>query len=698
MLLNLVRSLSFFLLLALGSSFISAKAKPFAEVVPDALYKLERKVFIKREGNKYGLVNKRGKEILPAKYDSLLYTELQDQYIAFLLNQQGLKAAGIINERDKKVIPIDFSNIYPLAQSLYAVRDFNENTALFNSEGKQKTTFQFHKITAFKGNLARFYKNGKAGIINREGKILLEPIYKDIIIRSDTTVDVVHLRNWKILDANNKELNNLHFDSIFPVGKDRWVTSIRFYNSAGQPTLMSALNDIEGKQLIGYRPMDIAAYQGAVAKIREKSQFGVINLEGDYVLPAEFDSIAITQETIVAGIRTGNSWYWHLFDLKGKRKSRHTYQAIVPQQDDLMPAKLNGRWGYINARGEEVLTCRYDTTYAFEGDLARVRYHDSMGVINREGLWQIRPSADFITIVSPTRFIARTEQQHQLLDEKGQVLFNSSNVLKAIEGGMLEIDKSMQYGLLDMNGKRLATTEFQWISPIKEDQIFLAKKYGRKGILSKDGKRFIGESDKTFDEIFDISENYLAVEIDNQQGFVDTQGRLRISNRYDSVTNFSEGYAAYRLMGRWGYVDKLERLQVQPLYDAAYPFEEGMAIIGKGGRLGLINKKGQVVIQPEYEDIQPLKSGRYLIVKNGKMGITDQGANTVLSAKYDHIEDLKNGYFLVRRDKKHGLVNYKGVSTIPLMYDILLWDEINDLYLCSEKGEAIERIVIKPDK
>lgn len=698
MILNVVRSFFFFLFLILGSSFVLAEAAPPSEMLSDAHYKLERKVFIKRQGNKYGLVNRKGKEVLPAKYDSLLYTELQDQYIAFLLNQQGYKEAGIINDRDKKVIPIGFSHIHPLALSLYAVTDFKGSTALFNSEGKQKTAFQFHKITAFKGNLARFYKNGKAGLINSEGKVLLEAIYKDIIIRSDSTVDVVHLRNWKILDAHNKELKNLHFDSIFPVGKNRWVTSIRFYNSAGQSTLMSALNDIEGNQLIGYRPMEIAAYQGTIAKIRENNQYGVINLAGDYVLPAEFDSVALTQEAIVAGLRVGSQWFWHLFDLEGRKKSRHTYQAIVPQQDDLMPAKLNGRWGYLNAAGEEVLICRYDTTYAFQGDLARVRYNGSMGVIQREGRWQIRPSADFITIVSPTRFIARTNQQHQLLDEEGQVLFSSPNVLKAIEGGILEINNHMQYGLLDLNGKRLAPTEFKWISEIKEDEIFLAKKYGRKGILSKDGKSFIGESDKTFDELFDISEHYLAVEIDDQQGFVDTKGRLRISNRYDSVTNFSEGYAAYKLMGRWGYVDKLERLQVQPLYDAAYPFEDDMAIVGKNGRLGLINKKGEVVIQPEYEDIQPLKSGRYLIVKNGKMGITDQSANTVLSAKYDHIKDLRNGYFLVSRNKKHGLISYQGISTIPLIYDILLWDDINNLYLCSEKGEAIERIVIRPDQ
>ena len=696
MFVNILRSLlSLFIFLVVSISSLSADVVPTYKVMPDAVYKIERKIFIKQQGSKYGLVNKKGKEVLPPKYDSLSYTELDDQYIAFLQNNKGLKEAGIITEKDKKVIPIGYKGINPVALTLYAVTNFNGNTALFNSEGKQKSDFIFHQITAYKGKLARFYKNGKAGIINREGRVLLEAEFKDIIIRSDTTVDVIHLRNWKILDGTNKELNNLHFDSIRPVGQNRWATSIRFYNAAGQPTLMTALTDVQGKQLIEYRPMYIYNYEGTLAKIKEARRFGVINRDGNYILPSEFDSIALTKEAIIAGTLVNRQWSWHLFDLNGKIKSRNTYQAIVPLEDDLMPAKLNNRWGYISSKGEEVLTCRYDTTFAFNGNLACVGYDNSMGVINREGLWQIRPSADHITIISPTRFIARNKNSFQLLDETGQVLFSTPHALHPVEGGLLEINAQMQYGLFDYDGKRLTPTEYERISDLKEGIVFLARKDGRKGILSKNGKKFIAEGPKTFDRLFSMHEDFLAVEIDQQQGFVDTEGRLRISNRYDSVTHFSDGFAAVQLMGRWGYIDKIERLRIQPLYEQAGPFEDGMGIISKNGYKGLINKKGEEVIKAEYEDITSLKSGRYLIVKNGKVGITDKNANTLVTAKYDSIQDLKNGFFLVTRSGKKGLINYQGVSTIPMIYDILLWDEINKVFLCSEKGESIERMVIR---
>ncbi|WP_017732021.1 WG repeat-containing protein [Nafulsella turpanensis] len=687
-----------FIILPFFSSSLFA-TEPAYEVIPDLLYQLERKILIKREGSKYGLVNQKGKELIPAKYDSLLYTELQDQYIAYLDRQEHQKVAGVISERDKKIIPIDYNHIVPVALTLYSVENFSGTAALFDSDGKQKTDFKFAAITAFKGELARFYQNGKAGVINKKGEILLDARYKDVIIRSDSTVDAVHLRNWKILDGQNKLLNELQFDSIRPLGKDRWATSINFYNAAGQPTLMTALTNSKWEQLIGYRPMFIYPFDDSrekqVAKIEEKGRFGVINAAGEYLLPAEFDSIALTNRAIVAGLRVNREWYWHVFDFNGKKVSRETYRAVVPQKDDLMPVKLNDRWGYIDQQGKEVLICRYDSTNAFEGAYARVRYSGSMGIINREGLWQVRPMAEHISMATPTRFVARTPNAYLLLNEEGKELLRTPHALKPVEGGLLEINEQLQYGLFDLNGKRLTPTTYEWISELQEGDIFLARKNGRKGILSRDGKSFIPESADTFDQLFDMSEGFLAVEIGGQQGFVDTQGRLRISNRYDSVSLFSAGFAAIKLMGQWGYIDKMERLRVQPLYEAAGPFEEGMAIIRKNGAYGVINENGKVIIRPEYEKIQSLQSGRFLIVKDGQMGITDKNARSLLSAKYDHIEDLKNGYFLVERNGRKGLVNYEGISTIPLMYDILLWDELNQLYLASAEGEKIERKVIR---
>jgi hypothetical protein len=679
----------FLLLLAAGNPLLASLApKPPGAAEP---------LVIKKEGTKFGLVTKQGKQVLPARYDSLQYTRHNEHYIAYL-RQTGAgsaQQAGLINAKGKELIPIRYAAVTPISPKRYAVTDARKKVALYNEFGEPKTPFQFDEITAFYGKLARFYQGGRAGVLDDEGTIRLEALYQDVVIHSDQTVDALPLRKWIITDGNNKLLYTLEYDSIRPLGADRWAATTRFYDSVGRPTTMTALTDATGTMLVPYRAMHIDPFEGGVARVRENKKFGLLDLKGTYLLAPEWDSLAVVQGTVVAGMRAGRNWNWHLFDLKGKKLSRHTYQNIVPLAEGPMPAKREGRWGYIDHTGSEMLLCRYDTTFAFTGELARVRYNGLEGVINKEGLWQIRPLAEHITILDPYRFLARLKHEYQLLNEKGELLYSTTAALKPLVGGLAEINAARQWSLLDINGRRLSPADYSWISDVQEGTIFFATKEGRRGILSRDGRRFIAAGPETWNRLYDIHEGFIGAQIGRQQGFVDTNGKLRIANRYDTVTYFSDGMAAVAIRGKWGYVDKIERLLVQPLYDAAAPFWEGSAIVSLGGRQGIINKKGERILALEYDRISRLSNGRLLLQQGGLYGLADGQGNRIVSPKYDTIQDLENGYLLVGRGGKRGLLSIHGVSTIPLMYDVLVYDPKNELYLCTHKREGPKRINLK---
>ena len=347
---------------------------------------------------------------------------------------------------------------------------------------------------------------------------------------------------------------------------------------------------------------------------------------------------------MVAGMRVGPNWYWHLFDLKGKKKSRHTYQHIVPVEEGPMPAKRNDRWGYIDKTGTEVLLSRYDTTFAFTEDLARVRFDGQEGIINKEGLWQIRPVAEHITILNPTRFLARMKNGYTLFNERGEVLFETSDVLKPIVGGIAEITHNRKWGLIDLNGKRLSFPLYDYITDLQEGLAFIASLDGKRGILSPNAKYFIPAGPTTWEQLFQLREGFIGARINRQQGFVDTNGKLRIANRYDSVTFFSDGMAAVAIRGKWGYVDKIERLRVQPMYDRAEPFNSGNAIVQLGKHQGVIDKKGQVLLPLEYDKISRLSNGRFLLKQGNLIGLADAQGNKIISPKYDAVQDLQNGY------------------------------------------------------
>lgn len=650
---------------------------------------------IKKEGNKWGLVNERGKQVLPARYDSLQYTRNNEYFIAYIRTNGRTNHAGLINTKGKELIPIKYTEIRPVAPNRYAVYDTNKKAALLDEMGLAKTAFEFDEITAFHGKLARFYKGGKAGVVDIDGRIRLAAEYQDVVIQNNQTVGAIPLRKWIITDGSNKILHTLLYDSIRPLGEDRWAVSTRFYDSVGRPTTMAALTDATGGILVPYRPMQISDFVNGVARVFENNRFGLIDRQGNYVLPAEWDSMAVVQGVAVAGMRLNQNWYWHLFSLKGKKQSRYTYQQIIPVKEGPLPAKREGRWGYIDPSGAEILLCRYDTTFAFVGDLARVRYNGHEGVINKEGLWQIRPIAEHITLLTPTRFLARLKNGYQLLNQQGEVLFETSEVLKPIVGGLAEITANRQWGLIDLNGKRLSFPVYDYITDLQEGLAFIASRDGRRGILSPDGKRFIPAGPDTWERLYNLNEGFIGAHIGRQQGFVDTNGKLRIANRYDTVSFFSDGMAAVAIKGKWGYVDKLERLRVQPLYDLVEPYKNGYAVVQLGGRQGVVDKKGVFLLPLEYDKISRLSNGRFLLKQGELFGLADDKGNKIISPKYNDVQDLQNGYLLVSRNGKKGLVTVDGVGTIPLIYDILIYDPKNNLYLSTFKREGIQQIKLE---
>jgi hypothetical protein len=55
-------------------------------------------------------------------------------------------------------------------------------------------------------------------------------------------------------------------------------------------------------------------------------------------------------------------------------------------REGLAVVQKNGKYGYINREGVEVVPCVYDGAWGFSEGLARVRKNGKWGYINREGV------------------------------------------------------------------------------------------------------------------------------------------------------------------------------------------------------------------------------------------------------------------------------------------------------------------------
>ncbi len=83
-------------------------------------------------------------------------------------------------------------------------------------------------------------------------------------------------------------------------------------------------------------------------------------------------------------------------DDSGKYGFRNEFKKVVIQpkyedagiafSEDLAPVKLNGKWGFIDKSGKEVIPFKFDETYFFKEGLAAVKSNDKWGFIDKNSV------------------------------------------------------------------------------------------------------------------------------------------------------------------------------------------------------------------------------------------------------------------------------------------------------------------------
>ena len=254
----------------------------------------------------------------------------------------------------------------------------------------------------------------------------------------------------------------------------------------------------------------------------------------------------------------------------------------------------------------------------------------------------------------------------------------------ATETGAIEQDKDRQFGLISLEGEQALSLHYKTLSVFKEDpRYYQFEDENGKGIFNISQRTFA--RDPGIQEMRTLDEGYIGVRIHNQYGFVDLNGKLRIANRYEDVGVFHNDMSPVKLKGRWGYVDRLERLKVQPLYGTVDHFINDLAIVSQNKRFGLIDKAGTVILALEYDRLERLPEGQFLCYQGHRVGLVDQDGRVLLYPGYSSLQTLENGLLKASKNGRYGLINTQGMTLIPAVYDELIYDQFNDLYLLTRK-------------
>ena len=309
----------------------------------------------------------------------------------------------------------------------------------------------------------------------------------------------------------------------------------------------------------------------------------------------------------------------------------------------LAPVKKDGKWGYIDQTGKQVIPCTWDRTLGFTEGLAAVRKDNKWGYIDKNG-----------NVIIPIQW----------------------NFARKFSEGYAAVEGDGFCGFIDKKGKLIHQFAAKTVESFR-DGLAVIRGNGvyQAGAINTKGEIVLPQNFDNLKQSF--SEGLFGADIGgfgNSWGFIDKWGRTIIRGQWSYVDNFNEGVAKVkkeRLFStdRYGYIDKSGKYIADCVWDAAIGFNDGRGAVKKGDTWTLIDKTGRQLLKRSWNDLKSFQEGFAPVKGNGKWGYIDCDGNMVIPCKWNMAASFSNGFAAVSLGAKYGFINKNGELVISCTWD-----------------------------
>ncbi|MBT2644687.1 WG repeat-containing protein [Bacillus sp. ISL-41] len=372
-------------------------------------------------------------------------------------------------------------------------------------------------------------------------------------------------------------------------------------------------------------------FQEGLAWVQNEDGWGAIDTTGNWVIPPIAGNL---KDDLYTSFQEGISWLeftdgFRPINKQGKFITNKKYMNHEPFDEGLAAVcDFNGKWGFIDKTGKEVIKPKYNEVGEFINGIAMIRITQSYGLINKEGKEIVKPQYEEIA---------------------------------SFQEGLAKVSKNGKSGFIDQTGKV--------VIPLKYDSADSFKNgYARVGLNYKsyyiDNNGNITE--KYVDGVTIFSQNHL-------YGLKNRSGKVLLKPMYDWIGDFNEGIAVTTLFVNGnrlnGLIDNKGKIIVKPQYSEVYNFQEGLAVVkSPQNKYGVINKAGKNIVSPQYNFISDFKNGFAMVEKNNKYGLINMTGKIIVNPQYSFIDEFHEGLAKVSKNGMDGFIDKSGKEVIKPQY------------------------------
>lgn len=315
-----------------------------------------------------------------------------------------------------------------------------------------------------------------------------------------------------------------------------------------------------------------------------------------------------------------------------------TYDHADGFVDGLARVQRDGKWGFIDKSGKEVVPCVWDDIYYFINGLALVEKNGKYGFINKnnEAIVPIEYDsaidfADGNGIAAVSKFTEEGELW-AIIDDRGKFVtsFIYSDVARDVSGTHVYVDCEDENGMCSQESYMIDKYGNRIDEPSDDkDDLEIVKREGKYGVVNKNNDIIIPFN---FDRITQRFGEYYIVEKREAnelkgggylKGLFSNKGKQIIPCKYNEISDFHDGISMVYDGWSYGFISDRGEVISECIYSQAQPFSEGFAVVRDSKKMGYINTKGELIIPFQYETAESFHDGwanvenQYFIDKQG---------------------------------------------------------------------------------
>lgn len=308
----------------------------------------------KKDG-KFGIVNDEGKVIVENNYSDVTNLGNDDKAGFIVKNEEG--KSGIVSYSGSKLLDTKYDGIEKTyGNDMYVIKE-GETQKLIDKDGKEILTEGFDKISSIlknKDNGVIFEKDKKYGVMKLTGEVTINPEYELLEEAKDGTFVAKKEGKYGVIDLSNAEKVEFKYLLVtynpkadMYIAEDAEANS-NLINSDFEVKLTGILNELNEEK--GY------------LKIRVNNEYKYYNFKFEEKQAKD----VLPSNTLFLSKKDGKYGY---VDKDGTVVVEHIYDDAKEQNAcGFAAVKKDGKWGAIDSKGKVAIDTKYNLDNYLEID------------------------------------------------------------------------------------------------------------------------------------------------------------------------------------------------------------------------------------------------------------------------------------------------------------------------------------------